>query len=170
MKGLFNKFKDQVKDVIKTIDKELNAAGITGNPNDPSRPLDSDDPSKKREAFRPRSRTDVTKEYIDSDRFFKLFQTFEDCLEKKDEAYEQTDFTLFFKERPTSISSIFYEKVKNCEKIDIGSQEIFDLITSSQDATGVPKENKPLLMISVIGFHHKKGTVVSIVFINSFFS
>jgi len=158
MKGLFNKFKDQVKDVIKNIDKELNAAGITGNSNDPSRALDSDDASKKREAFRPRSRTDVTKEYIDSDRFFKLFQTLEDCVEKKDEAFDQTDFSLFFKERPTSISSIFYEKVKNQEKIDIGSQEIFDLITSSQEASS--KENKPLLMISVIGFHHKKGTVL----------
>lgn len=160
MRGLFNKFTSQVKDVIKNIDKELNAAGITGNPNDPSN--STDDPSKKRDAFRPRSRTDVTKEHIDSDKFFKLFQTFEDCIEKKEEAYDKTDFSLFFKERPTSISSIFYDKVKNSEKIDIGSQEIFDLITSSQDAT--TGGNEPLLMISVIGFHHKKGTVVCISF------
>ena len=163
MKGFFSKFKDQVKDVIKTIEGEIASAGLVTMSPDPSlNPNELDEASKKREsgekAFRPRSRTEVAKEYMESDRFFKLFLNLEEGIGKKDEPNEKTQMSLFSKERPTSISSIFYEKVKNSEKIDIGSQEIFELITSSQEP--VTKENKPLVLISVIGFHHKKGTVV----------
>lgn len=162
MKGFFNKVKDQVNNLIKNLDIEGASPGLgiissdatVGN-------IDTDVARRKASSerkFQPKLRTEIAKDFLDNDKLYKLFQTMEPNLEQKDEDYENTQFTLYTKKHQRSISSIFYDKVKNSEKIDIGSQEVFDLITSSQES--VIGENKPLLLISIIGFHHKKGTVV----------
>ena len=96
---------------------------------------------------------------MDSDKFNKLFEIMDTSAEQKDGAAE-AEMCFYFKENFKPISTIFFEKFLNSEQIDIASEEIFKLISSSQDKN-FPEQNS-LVSISVVGFHHKKGTIVKL--------
>ena len=74
------------------------------------------------------------------------------------ENHKNIDFNYYFKELTTLPSVLFEERINLNQRIDITSNEMTDLLINSKSL--VNEKVKAVFCIALIGFHHKKGTIV----------
>jgi len=163
MKGFFNKVTSQVKDLINT-----SSSKETGSEKNNTKPAEnssfkmfSEELTKNlqrigftnNQKLTPKSRQEIIKNGLNSQKCFQLFQHLEEDKNGKVGA------NIYNKMRSKYISDLFNERKEEYRDVDVTSEDIFNLINSSQGPQGINHDN-PLLCISVIGFHHEKGTIV----------
>jgi len=165
MKGFLNKVKTQVKEIIKSPQKEEKPEKTTKKYTDLSlRDFISEEFQNLRKGgfllnkkVNPKTKQEIIKGCLNSQKGYQLYQ----CLSQeapKNEEMTQIDLNVYCKNpyQPTSLS--LQNIIKEQGKIDVCSEEIFNLLNRSQAV--IINEETPLLCLSVIGFHHEKGAIV----------